>query len=204
MPLKPSEVLLVVSPRLLLQLARRQVLLVCALLVVKNEEERVHVELFKHGGRVEDRRGRLREGAGRGVWVSRHVCLRPLRVGRLGHVEQRQVEHLQHVCVGLLRLVRGGGRGNGGRQPAAQVANLAQLVGVVALARAGVVGAGGEVGRRRQAGGEAAGVRRGAGCVCVVGVRLLRKRGGRSERRRGFVTPNRVGPLMRSHAAAQL
>ena len=50
----------------------------------------------------------LREGARRRVRVARDVGLRPFGVGRLRHVEQREVEHLQSVRRVLVRLTCGG------------------------------------------------------------------------------------------------
>lgn len=55
--LEPGQVFLVEPPRLAFQLVGRQVLLVGALLVVKDEEEGVEVKLFKQGRLVERGRG---------------------------------------------------------------------------------------------------------------------------------------------------
>lgn len=80
MPLEPGQVLFVEPPGLLLELLRRKVplsktgdvswmfislslenllynlLLVSALLVVKDKEERIHIELFKQSRVIEDRK----------------------------------------------------------------------------------------------------------------------------------------------------
>lgn len=54
MPLKPCEVLLVVPPRLFLQLTCSKVLLIGALLIVENEEQCIRVEFLKDGGCFKD------------------------------------------------------------------------------------------------------------------------------------------------------
>lgn len=118
--LEPRQEVLVVSPRLLFQLASGEVLVRSALLEVEDEEERICGELFKdsgvvkHGGR---NRGEVRRGA---VRVARGVLLRSLRVSRVGRVSQTRLEHLEVVQVvfvhhraqlrGALRLGRHGGQ----------------------------------------------------------------------------------------------
>ena len=52
--LEPGEVLGVITPRLLLQLSRRQVLLVCALLEIEDEEQCVRVVLLEETRVFED------------------------------------------------------------------------------------------------------------------------------------------------------
>lgn len=71
--LEPRHVLLVVPPRLPLQLARREVLLVAPLLVVKDEEQGVRVELLEHVRLLEGSGGLCREGRRRPVGVARDV-----------------------------------------------------------------------------------------------------------------------------------
>lgn len=77
MSLEPGEVLLVVSPQLLLELTRGEVLLVGALLVVEDEEQRVRVELGEDGRVLENWGWQLREGGRRRVRVLRRVLSWP-------------------------------------------------------------------------------------------------------------------------------
>eukprot|EP01136_Pigoraptor_vietnamica_P030773 Opistho-1_new@8644 len=92
--LEPRQVLLVEPPALLLELSRSQVLLVRALLVVEDKEERVRVELVKVRGVLEHRRRHLRVVRRRRVRVLRDVDLCPLRVNGLGHAAIACIEHL--------------------------------------------------------------------------------------------------------------
>lgn len=68
--LEPRHVLLVVPPRLPLQLARREVLLVAPLLVVEDEEQGVRVEFLEHVRLLEGSGGLCREGRRRPVGIA--------------------------------------------------------------------------------------------------------------------------------------
>lgn len=77
--------LLVEAPRLPLELARRQVLLEAAGLVVEDEEQRLGIQLLVEGGRVKDG-GPLqqqgREGGGSAGRVRPSICWRASHASR--------------------------------------------------------------------------------------------------------------------------
>lgn len=94
-PLEPCQILFVESPRLLLQLTCRQILLVGSLLVVKDKEQGVDIKLLKHGRVVEQALGwRLRVIRRRRVRVLGRVVLGPLRVRLLGDELVTGFQHL--------------------------------------------------------------------------------------------------------------
>lgn len=92
-----------VSPRLLLEFARGQVLVRRALLEVENEEQRVDGELAEQRLLLEDRRRMGREVRRRAVRVARHVLLRAVSVQGGGQIGKRSGQQRQLV----LELVRG-------------------------------------------------------------------------------------------------
>ena len=90
--LEPSRVLRMEPPALLLQLLRRQVLLVRALGVVENEEQTVDAGLFVEGRIVEGSRRRCRIRRGGRVRILRLVRALPLRLVGPRHVEERVLQ----------------------------------------------------------------------------------------------------------------
>jgi hypothetical protein len=84
-----------VSPALLLQLARRQVLVGSALLEVEDEEEGVHGQALEQKRVVEDGSGNGGEIVGRVVGFAREIGLRAGGVEWVGQMAQRGLQLTQ-------------------------------------------------------------------------------------------------------------
>lgn len=93
MTLKPRHVLFVVAPTLLFEFACCQVLLISALLIVKNEKERIRSKLFENGRMIKHGRRRRRIRGWRWVRIARRVLTLTFRVGRSRHGGKRLVQH---------------------------------------------------------------------------------------------------------------
>lgn len=109
-PLEPCLVLLVETPALALECLSRQVLLICALLVVEGVEQAVSVNSTVQSGVVEDAQrllGIVRRSVSIGrLWL---VVIGLLGVHRYGAIHTRCMEHVEIDRVGhrtLLRLLK--------------------------------------------------------------------------------------------------
>jgi hypothetical protein len=106
-PLEPCLVLLVEAPALAFERLGRQVLLVCALLVVEGVEQAVSVNSTVQSGIVEDAQrllGVVRRSVGVGrLWL---VMIGLLGVHRYRAIHARCVEHVEIDRVGHRTLLR--------------------------------------------------------------------------------------------------
>lgn len=112
-PLKPGQKVFVVSPRLLLELARGQVLVGSALLEVEDEEERVRGKLLEDGRVVEDRGGYRGEAGRRAVRVPRRILVGSFRIAGIWGVPEARLQHRQLVAVTIV--ITGSGLATGRR-----------------------------------------------------------------------------------------
>jgi len=113
MSLKPRHILLVIPPTPLLQLPRREVLLIRPLCIVEYKKETIRPQFLKHPRIFKDEG--WRRGVGGWCWVGVAWCVRPLTFGIDigGAVEVGFIECSEVGCSGI---VGGGGGGctNGG------------------------------------------------------------------------------------------